>query len=408
MSSQLTAFRYVATDLISGQLLADTIPLNVESFTMQLNGGGSLSGQLNLDSDYSINAPFLEALECRRAVLWVLADGWPVWSGVVWDWPDMSRANGTLPVTAQTLDSVFNYRLISTTLEYGAVTPVDIFTVFIDLVNYGCTKTSPYMLPPSLSPVQGPASPLVAQQAAIANLVLPTGAAAVSGITWQASYLYSDLGSVGSAFSDLVTGGNIEYAFVPGLTADGQLCTNLLLAANGLGRDYPESGYSVVYPGNASDYGFQRQGSQSTNYVWAVAPPNGSAVQWESQYPHGVDLADLEAGYPLMESTVTWQGSTVTAQSQVDTYADGQMALLTQALTMPVINIPDGQYPRLTDLVLGDVFPFAATSPIHPPATSGEPGYQNLVRLTGWTCFPPGPQQSPYVQLNTSAILAVP
>jgi hypothetical protein len=115
-----------------------------------------------------------------------------------------------------------------------------------------------------------------------------------------------------------------------------------------------------------------------------------------------------------MESTVTWQGSAVTAQSQVDSYADGQMALKTQAMTMPVISIPDTDpygnqmRPALTDLVLGDVFPFAATSPIHPPTASGEPGYQGLVRLTGWTAYPSSPQQSAYVQLATSAILTVP
>ena len=142
--------------------------------------------------------------------------------------------------------------------------------------------------------------------------------------------------------------------------------------------------------------------------MWGVAPPNGSAEQWESAYPHGVDVADLAAGYPLMEGTVSWQGSTVLMQSQIDGYADGQLALATQAMTMPVINIPDGVIPRLRDLVLGDVFPFAATSALHPPGANGEPGYQGLVRLTGWTCYPPGPQQAGYTQLATSAIVTQP
>jgi hypothetical protein len=84
------------------------------------------------------------------------------------------------------------------------------------------------------------------------------------------------------------------------------------------------------------------------------------------------------------------------------------MALQTQAMTMPVINIPDGLYPALTDLVLGDVFDFAATSPIHPPSATGAPGYQGQVRLTGWTCYPSGPQQAAYVQLATSALVDIP
>jgi hypothetical protein len=400
----VTDFRYAATDLITGALLADTIPaLNVESFSQQLNGGGSLNGQLDLSAVYQNNAPFLAALECRRSVLWVLADNYPVWNGVVWDWPDMSRQEGTLPITAQTLDSVFNYRLITASLEYAAV---DIYGVFIDLINYGTTKSSPYI--ESISPIQGPASPLVAAAAAVAGLILPSGESAVSGQDWTASYLWSDLGQVSAAVQDLVTSGNLEFVFQPGLTQDGQLATYVYLSLDGLGRSYQSAGYSVVYPGNASDYGYQRTGSQSSNYIWASAPPNGSAEQWESQYPHGVDVADLEAGYPLMESTVQWQGSVVTEQSQVDNYADGQMALQTQAMTMPVINVPDGLIPNLRNLVLGDVFDFVATSQIHPPTSTGAPGYQGPVRLTGWTMYPPGPQQAAYVQLATSALVDIP
>ena len=164
----------------------------------------------------------------------MLADNYPVWNGVVWDWPDMSRAEGTLPISAQTLDSVFNHRLITATLEYDIV---DIFTVFIDLVNYGTSKASSYIT--STSPFQGPASPLVAGAAQVAGLVMPTGAAALSGFMWQASYLYSDLGQVGSALQDLVTAGNIEYLFLPGLTPSGALVTQLVLSYNGLGRDLP-------------------------------------------------------------------------------------------------------------------------------------------------------------------------
>ena len=79
----MTTYRYCATNLLTGKLLADKIPLNVESFSQQLNGGGTLTGQLDLSSDYMTNGPFINALECRKAVLWVLADDYPVWNGVV-------------------------------------------------------------------------------------------------------------------------------------------------------------------------------------------------------------------------------------------------------------------------------------------------------------------------------------
>lgn len=391
-------YTYAATDLITGQVLADTLPLNVQSFTAQLNGGGTLTGALDLRQAYQVNQPFVEALEARRSVLWVLANGQPVWNGVVWDWPDMTRADGNLPISAQTMDSVWSHRLISSTLDYAAA---DIFTVFMDLVKYGVTKSSPYIT--SLSPTKGPASPQVAAAAAVAGLVLPEGQTA--GVPWSATYMYSDLSQVSDEFSNLVASGNLEYAFAPGFDADGNLVTYLRLGYTQLGRPPQESGYSLTYPGNCLDYGYQRTGSQSSNVVWATAPPNGSAEQWESGYPHGYDLGDLAAGYPLMETTVSWQGSVVTQQSMIDGFADGQVALQTQAMTMPVINIGDSGFPRLTDLVLGDTIPFSATSALHPPNAQGEPGLQVLVRLAGWTAYPPGPSQSGYVQLATSGVV---
>lgn len=404
----MTTYRYASTNLITGEVLSDEIPLNVQSFSQQLNGGGQLSATLNLDENYGRNTAYLEALQPRRSVLWVLADNYPCWCGIVWDSPDMSRAQGTWPVSASTMDSLWSHRLISASLEYRAG---DIFTVFLDLLQYGTTKTSTYI--ESISPFHGPASPLVAQSAAVAGLVLPTGAAATAGYPWTASYLYSDLSQISSAWSDLVTVG-LEYAFVPQLGPGGalqiavQLGFNTGLEGTPLGRPFPASGYDINYPGNCVDYGWQVTGSQSSNYVWGVAPPNGSAEQWESQYPHGVDVTDLDNGYPLMETTESWNGSTVTKQAQVDSFADGQLGILSQGIVTPTLVLPDGVIPSVLDLVLGDQFAFNATSAIHPPGQNNRPGLKSVVRLTGWTVTPPGPQQAGSIQLTTSQITGTP
>jgi hypothetical protein len=172
-----------------------------------------------------------------------------------------------------------------------------------------------------------------------------------------------------------------------------------------IGRTAQNAGYALSYPGNVSDYGYQRTGSQGANVIIATAPPNGSAAQWESVYPHGYDLADLQAGYPLMEGTTAWQGSVVTKQAQVDSFADGQVLLKTQAMTMPVINVPGGVLPSVLDLVLGDTIPFTATSALHPPGPNGEPGLQQYVRVAGWTQYPSGPSQSEYLQIATSGVV---
>lgn len=400
----MSTYTYVSTDLISGEVLADSLPLQVQSFGMQLNGSGTLTAQLNLNELYAVNAPSVAALECRRSVLWVLADGYPVWAGVVWDWPDMSRSSGTLPISAQTLDSIWSHRLITDTLEYPQV---DLFQAFVDLVRYGTSKQSPY-IEEGVSPpaTRNPAYlAVVAASGGVARLVLPSGTAANAGVPWTASYVYSDLTQVSSAWSDMTASGQLEYAFVPGLDSSGNLAVFLQLAYQQLGRPPGQCGYTLQYPGNALDYGYQRTGSQSANMIWATAPPNGSQLQWQSVYPHGADLGDLNAGYPLMESTVSWPGSFVTAQSQVDAFADGEVALYTQAMTAPTVNVGGGGYPLLRDIVLGDSTTLVATSPLHPPGIDGSPGLVQQIRVTGWTAYPPGPQQSEYFQLQTSGVV---
>jgi hypothetical protein len=398
-------FTYQATDLISGEVLADHIPLAVESFSMQLNGSGTLTGHLALSELYSTNTPFITALECRRAVLWVLEDGYPVWAGVVWDWPDTSRSQGVLPIQAQTFDSIWSHRLVTDTIEYQAV---DLGTAFVDLVIYGQSKMSSYIAT-GISPAATRTAAylqMVAANGPVARLVLPTGAAATLGVPWTASYTWSDLTQISSAWSDMCSSGQLEYAFIPGLDSNGDLAVFLRLAYLRLGRPAAQAGYSLSYPGNCLDYGYQRTGSQSSNLVWATAPPNGSAQQWQSVYPHGADLPDLAAGYPLMESTASWQGSVVTGQSQIDSWADGQVALRTQAMTLPVVTVGGSGRPRLQDIVLGDSTVLVATSPLHPPQANGVPGLQAQVRVTGWTARPPGPSQAESYQLTTSSVIA--
>jgi hypothetical protein len=401
----MSTYTYQATDLISGRVLADHIPLTVESFSMQLNGSGTLTGHLTLNELYSVNAPFIAALEPRRSVLWVLQDGYPVWAGVVWDWPDTSRSQGVLPISAQTLDTVWSHRNITDTIEYQAV---DLGTAFLDLVSYGLTKNSPYIATGVSPPATRPPAYLamVATNGPVARLVLPSGAAATLGVPWTASHVWSDQTQISSAWQDMCASGQLEWAFVPELDSAGDLAVFVRLAYLQLGRPASAAGYALTYPGNCLDYGYQRTGSQSSNLVWATAPPNGSAQQWQSTYPHGADTADLAAGYPLMESTVSWQGSVVTSQSQINNWADGQVALRTQAMTLPVISVGGSGLPRLRDIVLGDSTTLIATSALHPAKQNGSPGLQQQVRVTGWTCYPPGPQQSEHIQLTTSAVIA--
>jgi hypothetical protein len=396
----MAVWTYAATDLLTGTVLADSLPLTVQSMSKTLNGSGTLTGSLNLSQAYDQNAPFVAALACRRAVLWALADGFPVWCGIQWDWPDQSRAQGNLPVSAQTPDSLWGKRLITDTIEYAAV---DLFAAFLDLAVYGLTKSSGYISSVSPAATRDPGYlAMVATQGRLARLVLPDPGS--SGVTWTASYVYSDLTQVSSAWSDMCSSGNLEYFFDAGFD-DGEMAVFLKLGYTALGRPLTDSGLYLTYPGNCLDYGYPVTGSQSANGVWATAPPNGAPVQWMSVWPHGFDLADL-ATYPLLETTESWQGSVVTTQSQVDGYADGQVAIVTAGMTTPVVTVGGGAWPSFKDIQLGDAAHLAFTSPLHPPGPDGSPGLQQEVRITGVTIYPAADNQSESCQLTTSAVIA--
>jgi hypothetical protein len=369
---------------------------------MQLNGSGTLTASLDLNEDFAVNIPYVFALTPRRSVLWVIADNFPVWAGIIWDWPDMTREDGTLQISAQTLDSLWGFRLITDTLEYPAT---DLFTAFTDLTSYGMTKNSDF-IETGVSPpaTRDPAYlALFATQGRVARFTIPPPG--LSGSQWTASYTYSDLTQVSSAWSDMCSSGNLEYAFTPGLDENGDLIVSLQLGFTALGRPQAETGVVLTYPGNALDYGWTVTGSQSANLVWATAPPNGQELQWESVFPAGADLTDL-ASFPVLESTVSWQGSNVTSQAQINTFANGQVALLTGGMTTPTINVGDNGFPRFQDLKLGDGILLSFTSDLHPPGQNQQPGIQQEVRITAVTIYPNGPQQSAYAQLTTSAVVA--
>jgi hypothetical protein len=292
------------------------------------------------------------------------------------------------------MESLFDHRLITDTLSYPAV---DIFAAFTDLVRYGTSKNSPYITPLSPAANRLPAS--VTSRYAVAGLVTPSGTA---GQTWSATYTYSDLKKVSDAWSDMISAGNFEYTFEPGLV-NGNFATFVRLAFTQLGRAQADSGLVFACPGNLVDYGYPRTGSQGANVIWATAPPNGNQVQWQSVYPHGFDLADL-AAYPALEDTVAWNGSTVTQQSQVNQFADSEVALRTQQMTLPSLVVGGAGQPGLQEIILGDAAWLTAVSPLHPP-NGNQPGLQVQVRIAGWTLSPPGPNQPEQLTITTSAVL---
>ena len=135
----MSEYRYVSSDLITGAIKGDWLPITPQSFAWQINSAATFTGALNLTAgSRAEQAAWVNAIEPRRTVLWVLIDGIPIWNGILWDWQPSSILDGTMPFTASTMDSLFAHRLIGDDLTFAGT---DVFDVFRGLASYALGKS---------------------------------------------------------------------------------------------------------------------------------------------------------------------------------------------------------------------------------------------------------------------------
>ena len=370
-------YRYLSSDLLTGAVLGDWIPVTPQNFARQINGVAQFQGALNLTAGNAAEqVSWRNSIVNRARVMWVLVNGVPVWNGILWDWQPQSILDGTMPFVASTMDSIGGYRIIEDDLTF---TGMDVFDVFRSLLNYALTKD-------------------ISTQ--VAGISYGDNEA---GIPVTVSFAGSDQQLVSDAWSTLVSTYDFEYAFRPGFDANQNLVTYLDLGAPALGLPFPQSQLAYAMPGNLLDYQWTATGSSSANKVLASASGTdalGNAVTWTSQYPHGYDLADLAAGAPLLETAVPVTTISVTSQAQIDAYADGYLPSVTGTQLTPTLWLGNSQGPPVSDIVLGSWAQLALTSVLHPAGPQGQPGYQGQARITGWQVYPPTDQQAEYSLLN--------
>jgi len=366
----MSTYRCFATDVITGALLADTIPLRIDSFSRYLGGvgqPGQLTGKLDLGALPS-QSNLLAALEPRKSLLWVMQDGYPVWSGPIWDWDHSSAASNELPIVAKEIGSLFQRREVRADQTWTA----DQFDVIRNLVNYATGKAS----------------------GAVAQLVHSTNTSGAASVT--ATFPAANLGKVSDLISQFAAQYQIEYSWDPGLSAaNAPIITLRIGYAATMGRPYASTNLQLLFPGNLTDYAWPRTGSASANSVLATASGQGGQSWTSNAATHGLDSADLAAGYPLLEDSVSYTGTVITAQSQIDAVADARQLQVAKSPTIPSATIAGGQVPTVQQIQLGDHAMLAATSSYHPaPATAPlTPGLMQDVRIIGWTVKPSGGDQ---------------
>ena len=366
----MSQYAYVSTNILSGELLASSLPITAQQFGRTVSLAGTFTGSLELGAQVpaSLLATWIGAVEPWKSVLWCLQDQQPVWCGPITGWPHQSITSGDLPLAASTMEAVFQCRQISETLTY---TNMDVFEIFRSLARYAMAKTP---------------------NGAIAGLILGD---TMSGITDSITFDGSQLQKVYDAWSFLISEYGIEYGIRPALSPDGTLCMYLDLGYPQIGRSLAQSGLQITFPGQqVLDYQYSRVAQAGpANDVVATAATGTATLT--SRAPHGVVTAELDQGYPLLEDSISLTGLNAVSQAAVNTTADEQAAIESiTAMTTPVVKLGAEGFPKANEVLLGDWTGFAATSPLHPadPET-GAPGLMINGRITSWTLYPPGGQQ---------------
>lgn len=304
-------------------------------------------------------------------MLWAFADGFPLWNGILWDTPHQSAQDGTLPVSAQTVDSLFSRRLID---ENVSATNVDVFQVFRGLLTFALSQPN----------------------GGVANLQVP---AVSSGIVGSVIYDGADCTDIVSAWNELIAVCGFEYSFRPAIADSGAYVTVLDLGYPQLGLTADESSFVFQMPGNLLDYSYPQTGSGGANWVIASAQ-NSSGTNFYSQYPHGVDVADLASGAPLLQISTAYTGTVAPTQAQLNAFADNFLQSVAGTQLLPSLNIGAGMHPTIAEVPLGSWCTLIATSDLHPANDDGSPGLILSARVTGWTITPPTQGQAEQIAVQ--------
>jgi hypothetical protein len=410
---QTNTYQFVTTNIITGQVLSDNLPIIGQSATRQINSVGSFQGVLALQTTSAqlleigmdpatisqLVSTWVNACIPWKSCLWILQNGKPIFNGPITAWSPDSVMDGQLPIQAASMEQMFQQRVNSKTLTF---VNTDIFEIFRQELVYATSKK-----PNGFISGTG----FYTQAAGIIDTV---GYSGVTGsITEQAGFqtVYDD-------WNDLVNAYGLEFALSPGIstTADGvagDLFTQVELGLPQMGRLYKDTGLQFVFPGQGMvDYAWQWIPTSPANSITVTgqggaatttAPPGhgggaGGGTSAPASNPKSYTAtaqatSELNAGWPLLEQVSSFFG-TVSSQNQINGYA--KQLLYTTAVNkslQPVFTLSPQAPVQVKDIQLGDEVQVVATSPMHPEGPGGVPGITELLRIVSWTLtFPNGSQ----------------
>jgi hypothetical protein len=380
-------YQFITTNILTGAILSDNLPIVGQSATRQINNVGNFQGVLALQTASSqmlemgmdpvqVSAmveTWVNACIPWKSCLWILQNGYPIFNGPITAWSPESVMDGQLPIQAGSMETMFQARVNSITLTY---TSLDIFEIFRQELLYALGKT------PNGN-IAG--SGQYANTSGFVDTVEYSGI--IGSITEQAGFQ-----SVYDDWNDLVNAYGLEFALTPAITDAGSLFTQVQLGLPQMGRLYTNTGLQFVFPGQGMiDYSWQWIPTNPVNSMTVTGEGGGDnpATYVATQQA----TSELSQGWPLLEGTSSFFG-TVSSQAQLNGYAE--QLLYTTAVNKslnPIFTLGPQAPVQVKDIQLGDEVYVVATSPMHPAGANGVPGIMELLRITSWTLtFPNGSQ----------------
>lgn len=377
-NAQASDYRYLATNIMTGTLLGDYLPMEPQSFSQVINGGGTFTGSLNLiPGSPQQNTANIQALTPRKAVIWVLQDGVPIWNGLQPDWVPTTILQNQLPVQAASMEWILGKRIINSDLVF---TSADVFDMARGIIQFAFSKTP---------------------NGQVAGITYTAGESGITGtVTFDGTQNQDCLSALGT----LVSTYGIEFSFRPYMDQYGNLRTNVDLGYPALGQPFPQSGLVYNFPGNLLDYEFVATGSTGANSLIGSAQSTDASGNSTALTGSAIDETDIGNGYPLFEAAVSPTGVTFTSDQQVSNYCAGLLPSVTATQLAPIVVLGNGQYPPLNITQLGSYASVAFTSPLHPAGPGGSPGFTGTGRVVSWTAYPPTSQQAEYAQIQLGAM----
>jgi hypothetical protein len=346
-------YRYHFYDLRS-QAYIDTLPVEGASFSTELRGVGSFSGECPLFADGLTADRVMDATIPHRTKIFVERDNALVWGGRIVPARDYDSSTGRLRISAEETLGAFSSRFLPN-LTYAGVDQLVIARSLLQTL----------------------------QADGGGNMGITFGSE-TSGVMRDRNYNAGDRTAGLSAFTDLseVING-FEFATQVGWGSLGLPEEKLLLGYPRIGRAQSASGLVLEYDR------FTASGGNVSAYSWSDGPGLFTRSWATTETEENVQVAAsavntdlITAGYPLLEQSESYDG--VTNLSTLEAHA---LALATFAAGHRVtasFTVPAAEGAELGDWQLGDDALVRISDWRFPPnPITGAPGFSGYLRIVG-------------------------